>query len=179
MKTTMCFWLITILLLFTMCKSSTKNENDCTSDEKYNVPTGQINYVFETTNLKRYSFPTHINDLVVDRAQSSVSEVFMVIVEPGKSVHHHMHTDTEQIFYMIEGTGILSIGSDKVEYPVKPGDVIRIPLSTLHSIRTDSDTAIKYLCVDCFAGTPLETTWEQHVKVVCDQKGWDYNEVIN
>jgi|GEM_PF-6925024 len=43
-------------------------------------------FVFETTNLKRYQFPTHINDIIVDRAQASNSEVFMVYVEPGKSV---------------------------------------------------------------------------------------------
>ena len=63
--------------------------------------------VFETKNLKRYKFPTHINDLVIDRTQASFSEVFMVEVEPGKSVHHHKHDDTEQIFYMIKGSWVL------------------------------------------------------------------------
>jgi mannose-6-phosphate isomerase-like protein (cupin superfamily) len=114
----------------------------------------------------------------VDRSQSDVSEVFMVIVEPGKSVHHHKHDDTEQIFYILKGTGILSIGIDKKEYPVKPGDAVRIPLSTLHSIRTDSTEPIKYICVDCFATKPLEPTWEKHVMVVCENNGWDFQKVI-
>ena len=137
-------------------------------------------YVFETENLKRYSFPTHINDLVVDRALASHSEVFIVIVEPGKSVHHHQHEDTEQVFYMIHGTGILSIGEDKKEYPVKPGDVVRIPVSTLHSIRPDTDEEIRYLSVDCFGPmTPLEPTWDEHAKAVCREKGWDFDEVVS
>ena len=134
-------------------------------------------YVFETNNLKRYKFPTHINDLVVDRADASQSEVFMVIVEPGKSVHHHMHDDTEQIFYIIKGTGILSIGENKTEYPVKPGDVVRMPLSTLHSIRTDTDEAIHYLSVDCFGSKPPnEPTWDEHARVMCRENGWDYDQ---
>lgn len=135
-------------------------------------------YVFQTDSLKRYEFPTHINDLVIDRAKSKASEVFMVIVEPGKSVIHHKHDDTEQIFYMLQGTGFLCIGEEKKEYAVKPGDVIRIPMSTLHSIKTDSNENIKYLCVDCFASKPLESSWDEHVKVVCTKNGWDFNQVV-
>lgn len=136
-------------------------------------------FVFETTNLYRYEFPTHINDIIVDRAVSQNSEVFMVIVEDGKSVHHHQHSDTEQIFFMLEGTGILSIGENKTEYPVKPGDVVRIPPAVLHSIRTNPGENIKYLCVDCFgAQKPLEPSWDEHVRVVCKEQGYDYNEVI-
>jgi len=104
----------------------------------------------------------------------------MVYVNPGKSVHHHRHEDTEQIFYMLEGTGILSIGESREEYPVKPGDVVRIPVSVLHSIRTDSDITIKYLCVDCFGGKPpLEPTWDAHARAVCRENGWEYDQVVS
>ena len=137
-------------------------------------------FVFETTKLRRYKFPTHINDLVVDRADAAHSEVFLVIVEPGKSVHHHMHTDTEQIFYILRGTGILSTGEEKTEHPVKPGDVVRMPLSTFHSIRPDSDEAIEYLSIDCFGSkTPLEPTWDEHARVMCKENGWDYDKVVS
>jgi hypothetical protein len=34
-----------------------------------------MKYVFDTDNLKRYVFPTHINDIVVDRKDASTSEV--------------------------------------------------------------------------------------------------------
>jgi mannose-6-phosphate isomerase-like protein (cupin superfamily) len=137
-------------------------------------------YVFSTENLKRYKFPTHINDLVVDRAQASHSEVFMVLVEPGKSVHHHKHDDTEQIFFMIRGTGILSIGEEKKEYSLKPGDVVRMPVSTLHSIRNDGNVTIQYLSIDCFGPkTPDEPTWDEHARAMCRENGWDYDKVIS
>ena len=136
--------------------------------------------VFETKNLKRYKFPTHINDLIIDRTQASFSEVFMVEVEPGKSVHHHKHDDTEQIFYIIKGAGLLSIGEDKEEFNIKPGDVVRIPVSHYHSIRNASGTTLQYLSIDCFgSGTPDEASWDEHVKVMCATNGWDYSAVVS
>lgn len=61
---------------------------------------------------------------------------------------------------------------------ILPGDVVRIPVSTYHTIQADSGLAIKYLCVDCFGAKPkLEPTRDDHVKTVCKTNGWDYNEV--
>ena len=136
--------------------------------------------VFDTRNIKRYRFPTHINDLLIDRTQASHSEVFIVEVEPGKSVHHHKHDDTEQIFYIIKGAGILMAGEEKKEARIKPGDVIRIPVSMYHSIRNDCETTLSYLSIDCFgAGKPEEGSWDEHVKVMCKTNGWDYDEVVS
>lgn len=136
-------------------------------------------FVFESQNVKRYQFPTHINDLVIDRKHSQYSEVFMVIIEPGRAPVYHKHDDTEQVFYVIEGTGVLTIGDQREQFPVKPGDVVRIPLSTFHSIRADANKPLKYLCVDCFGDAPrLEPTWDEHVRVVCRDNGWDVNEVV-
>ncbi len=139
-----------------------------------------LQIIFETRNMKRYRFPTHINDLIVDRTQASYCEVFMVEVEPGKSVHHHKHDDTEQIFYVIKGAGILLIGKEKKEFHVKPGDVIRIPVGHYHSIRNDYETTLSYLSIDCFGpGSPDEDSWDEHVKVMCEANGWDYEEVVS
>ncbi|MGE5498693.1 MAG: cupin domain-containing protein [Syntrophothermus sp.] len=135
-------------------------------------------FVFPTENLKRYKFPTHINDIIIDRAESSFSEVFMVVVEPDKAPPFHKHDDTEQIFYVVEGTGTLTIGDKKEQFRVEPGDVVRIPVATFHSIKADKET-LKYLCVDCFgAGRPQEPTWDDHVKVLCKTNNWDYNTVV-
>lgn len=46
-----------------------------------NVPTHR--YVFRTTDTVRYRFPTHTNDLVMDRSEAEASEAFMVVLEPG------------------------------------------------------------------------------------------------
>jgi mannose-6-phosphate isomerase-like protein (cupin superfamily) len=136
-------------------------------------------FVFSTEHLKRYKFPTHINDIIIDRVHSSFSEVFMVVIEPDKAPPFHKHDDTEQVFYVVEGTGVLTIGDKKEQYNVKPGDVVRIPPATYHSIRADKTNTLRYLCVDCFGGgKPSEPTWDDHVKVLCNTNGWDYSKVV-
>ena len=127
---------------------------------------------------KRYQFPTHINDIIVDRSEAAFSEVFMVVLEPGKAPPFHKHDDTEQIFYVISGRGTLTIGDEKTQFPVEPGDVVHIPVSAFHSIKSEGGTTVRYLCVDCFGARPkTEPTWDDHVKTLCRENGWDYNQV--
>ena len=135
-----------------------------------------MQFVFPTSQVKRYRFPTHINDLVVDRAVSQASEVFVVVLEPGEAPPLHKHDDTEQVFYILEGDGILRTGARKKSQPVRPGDVVRIPPAMLHSIQCSGKRPLRYLAIDCFpGGRPKdEPTWDAHVKVLCRQQGWDY-----
>ena len=138
-----------------------------------------MQFVFPTVRTRRYRFPTHINDLVMDRAEAATSEVFVVILKPGEAPPLHRHDDTEQVFYILEGKGTLHIGAARKKFPVKPGDVVRIPPKTLHSIRAIGRRRLKYLAIDCFLrGRPkTEPTWDAHVKVLCRQQGWDPSKV--
>lgn len=139
-----------------------------------------MQFVFNTSQFKRYKFPTHINDLVVDRADAQTSEVFMVLLEPGQAPPLHQHDDTEQIFYVIEGSGVLTVGVEDQSHSVAPGDVVRIPPSTPHSIQA-RDGALRYLAIDCFtAGRPTdEPTWDSHARVMCRNNGWNYDAVVD
>jgi len=139
-----------------------------------------MQYVFNTRNPKRYRFPTHVNDLVMDRADAATSEVFIVELTPGEAPPLHHHDDTEQIFHVLEGSGRLTIGAEGMTFAVAPGDVVRIPPNTPHSIECLGDTTLRYLAVDCFLnGRPaVEPTWQDHVRVVCAQQGWRFEDVI-
>ena len=113
-----------------------------------------MKFVFSTKNTIRYAFPTHINDLVMDRSDSETSEVFIVVIEPQKAPPLHKHNDTEQIFYIFEGEGDLEIGKKGMYHhhtqSVYPGDVIRIPPRTYHTIHCRGNQPLKYLAIDCF-----------------------------
>jgi len=136
-------------------------------------------FVFSTKETTRYRFPTHVNDLVMDRAEAETSEVFLVVLEPGESPPLHAHDDTEQIFYVIEGSGVLQIGENPEAYAVNPGDVVRIPPHAPHSIQCRGPQTLRYLCVDCFMGgrPDEEPTWESHVRRMCARNGWDFASV--
>ena len=53
-----------------------------------------MNYVFSTTDTIVYRFPTHVNELVLDRSESTVTEVFITVLEPGEAPPLHKHPDT-------------------------------------------------------------------------------------
>jgi mannose-6-phosphate isomerase-like protein (cupin superfamily) len=137
-----------------------------------------MKYVFSTADTTHYRFPTHVNDLVMDRADAETSEVFIVVMEPGESPPLHVHHDTEQVFYVLEGNGLLQIGESAERFAVEPGNVVRIPPHTYHCIFCHSDKPLRYLSVDCFVGgrPKDEPTWESHVRAMCKLNGWDFDQ---
>ncbi|HEY3762864.1 MAG TPA: cupin domain-containing protein [Verrucomicrobiae bacterium] len=140
-----------------------------------------MKFVFPTSKIKHYRFPTHTNDLVLDRADAETSEVFVVVLEPGEAPPFHKHDDTEQIFYILKGRGLLRVAAKRTLMSVQPGDVVRIPRKMYHSIRCDGNRPLVYLAIDCFAGgrPKAEPTWDSHARVLCKQNGWKYSQVVN
>lgn len=140
-----------------------------------------MNYVFKTDNPKRYRFPTHTNLLVMDRKEATASESFISVMEPGEAPPLHKHDDTEQLFYVLQGTGRLEVGKGADHAgDLVVGDLVRVPPGTWHRVHCTSDVALKYLVVDCFPGgrPTAEPSWDSHVKVVCEENGWEFNEVV-
>jgi quercetin dioxygenase-like cupin family protein len=137
-------------------------------------------YVFRPGDAVRYRFPTHTNDLIMDRADGAASEAFFVVLEPGESPPRHAHHDAEQVFFILEGEGELSVGDDAgMRHPLRPGDFVRTPPGEPHQVSCVGDTRFVYLSVDCFvAGPPAEEpTWDSHVRVMCATNGWDFDAV--
>lgn len=83
----------------------------------------------------------------------------LTIVAPGKRAFpFHNHHANEEMFFVIEGTGLLRFGKD--EYPVRAGDVIACPPGgpeLAHQIVNTGATEMKFLAVS----TTIETdVWE-------------------
>ncbi len=140
-----------------------------------------MKFVFPTSKTKHYRFPTHTNNLVLDRAETETSEVFVVVLKPGEAPPFHKHDDTEQIFYILEGRGLLRVAAKKKPLSVRPGDVVRIPPLMFHSIRCAGKRTLTYLAIDCFVGgrPKAEPTWDSHARVLCKQNKWKYEQVVN
>lgn len=138
-------------------------------------------FVFPTSEIVRYKFPTNIDDLVMDRSEARFSEAFIVVIEPEKAPPLHRHNDTEQIFYVLEGEGVLTIGQESPrKMPVVPRDLVRIPVGDWHSIKAGPEDTLKYLAINCFGSirNPGEPTWDSHVRVLCREQGWEYDSVV-
>lgn len=136
-------------------------------------------YVFQPGDAIRYRFPTHTNDLIMDRADGAASEAFFVVLEPGEAPPRHTHHDAEQVFFILEGRGELRVGDDATPHPLRPGDFVRTPPGVPHQVSCVGDTRFVYLSVDCFVAGPSaeEPTWDSHVRVMCATNGWDFDAV--
>jgi len=139
-----------------------------------------MKYIYSTSATRRYRFPTHTNELVMDRADAVTSESFITVMEPGEAPPLHKHDDTEQVFYVLSGRGRLEIGPDAADQgELNRGDLVRIPPGTWHRVPCVGEEPLRYLVVDCFpGGRPThEPTWDSHVRAVCAENGWDFDEV--
>ena len=137
-------------------------------------------FVFRSNETVGYRFPTHSIDLVMDRAEAATSEAFVVILQPGEGPPLHVHHDTEQVFYILQGSGELQTGVGGLErFPLTAGDLVRIPPGSHHRVLCQSPEPLKYLSVDCFLnGRPAnEPTWDSHLQGVCAENGWDFASV--
>jgi mannose-6-phosphate isomerase-like protein (cupin superfamily) len=65
-------------------------------------------------------------------------------VAPGLSTTPHYHPQTEEIYYILDGTGQMRLGDE--ERSVGPGDAIAIPPGQVHAITNTGSTTLKFLC---------------------------------
>jgi mannose-6-phosphate isomerase-like protein (cupin superfamily) len=63
---------------------------------------------------------------------------------PGSATERHYHGETEEIYYLVEGSGEMEI--DGEQRTVVPGDAILIPPGAWHEIRADEDGPLRFLC---------------------------------
>lgn len=140
-----------------------------------------MRYVFNQEETIRYRYPTHVNDLLYGREEAATTETFFVVLDPGEAPPLHVHPDVEQVFYMIEGTGELQIGKDdaKQVFTLRPGDVVRVPPGTHHSVYNPTQAVVRYLAVDAFSGPrdPNEPTWDSHAEALSNTYGWDWSKI--
>ncbi len=142
-----------------------------------------MRYVFQASEATVYRFPTHTNELLYGREEAAATEAFIVALAPGEAPPWHRHPEAEQVFYVIEGSGLLQVGAEEAgerqQYRLNPGDLVRVPPGTWHSVYNDGDAVMRYVSLDAFVGgKPAdEPTWDDHVKTVCASNGWRFEAV--
>ncbi|TQD23588.1 cupin domain-containing protein [Methanolobus vulcani] len=65
-------------------------------------------------------------------------------VAPGSSTLLHRHNVTEEIYHILGGMGLLTLGDGLIE--VKAGDSVCISPGTLHSIKNTGENELRILC---------------------------------
>jgi len=62
----------------------------------------------------------------------------------GASTTAHLHHRTEEIYYVLEGTGLMRIGAEQRQ--IGPGDAVAIPPGAVHELSNTGKSILKFLC---------------------------------
>ena len=66
-------------------------------------------------------------------------------LEPGQEQRVHAHDGSDKIYYVLEGSGVFTLGEDSSEQSA--GDVVHAPASIDHGVRNDSSARLRCLVV--------------------------------
>ncbi len=66
------------------------------------------------------------------------------VVEPGQTTALHLHHQSEEIYHLTQGEGIMTLGGET--FPVKTGDSIVIRPGTPHCIQNTGAVSLRILC---------------------------------
>lgn len=84
---------------------------------------------------------------LIDRTTSEIKKCSLAeeILPVGAAVERHFHKETEEIYYIIEGSGLMTVGEETRE--VSAGDAVFIPRNHTHTLKNTGTVPIKLLLV--------------------------------
>lgn len=65
-------------------------------------------------------------------------------LEAGQATERHYHGESEELYYLLEGSGEMEVEGDRA--PVGSGDAILIPPRAWHQIRAGEGASLRFLC---------------------------------
>ena len=70
---------------------------------------------------------------------------FDLVLQPDVSIGIHMHENDEEYYYLISGTGIMTLDEERVE--VGPGDITAVFPGGTHGLENNSGTDLRVLVI--------------------------------
>jgi mannose-6-phosphate isomerase-like protein (cupin superfamily) len=87
-------------------------------------------------------FTTKDGSTIRELQHTDAQSLAEATLAPGQATERHYHRASEEIYFVLEGTGDLEIDGER--RPVVPGDAALIPAGARHQIR--ATTALRFLC---------------------------------
>ena len=84
---------------------------------------------------------------LIDRTTSGITRCSLAeeILPPGCAVTPHHHREIEEIYYVVSGSGLMTVGDETRE--VTAGDAVYVPPGHRHTLRNTGSEAIKLILV--------------------------------
>src|SRR6516225_5604810 len=82
---------------------------------------------------------------LIDRTTSEITQCSLAeeLLPPGRSVTAHHHQELEEIYYVLSGTGLMTVGEES--HKVVPGDAVYVPRGSRHTLENTGAEPIRLL----------------------------------
>lgn len=103
---------------------------------------GVITYAQSYLNLDTVQVQEAYENVLIKKLNTDKNaSTFLIFIKKEVKMHKHMtHSET---IYILEGTGEMNLGNEKME--VKKGDIIFVPENTPHSVKVTSEIPLKVI----------------------------------
>ena len=105
--------------------------------------------VIVNRNLARVLATPHGSEIrpLIDRTTSAITQCSLAeeVLPPGAAVTPHHHRQLEEIYYILEGRGVMRVGEEERE--VGAGDAVYIPRGHRHTLKNTGTEPIKILLI--------------------------------
>ena len=84
---------------------------------------------------------------LIDRTTSEITQCSLAeeILPPGSAVTPHHHRELEEIYYILSGSGRMTVGEES--NTVAAGDAVYVPRGHRHTLKNTGDEPIRLLVV--------------------------------
>ncbi len=88
------------------------------------------------------------NGLELKDIAKSIQAVYDTSLRPGEKIELHSHPFFEEIYYVLSGYGLMTIGDEKEE--ISRGDVVYIPYLAPHMLLNTAEVPLRFMTVTVF-----------------------------
>jgi len=116
-------------------------------------------HIRDIFGVKMYEFGSNTTHLLLDRAEAERCEVTVVSWPAGNKGAMVSHSEKEQTFFVLEGSGEVTV--DGETRPVTVGDVVFVPWKAPHTTEAGADGPLIYLCLNSIVTEEREATFQE------------------
>lgn len=84
---------------------------------------------------------------LMDRTNSAIQKCSLAeeVLPAGAAVGRHFHRETEEIYYIVSGSGEMTVGSETAQ--VSAGDAVYIPVGNIHTLKNTGTEPMKLMLI--------------------------------
>lgn len=85
------------------------------------------------------------NGLEIQEITNNIAAIYDTSLLPGKSIQPHFHPDFEELYYVLSGYGLMTLGEEKQE--ISRGDVVYIPSLEPHTLLNTGNVPLRFVTI--------------------------------